>query len=787
MPVSIRSSVSRSALAAIAVLLPGAASAAGFDPLAPERPAEPTRPQVVRPLPATPDDLVLRGEYDRLSLPVFLTKTEAAEARAVAVRISERAVSALPEGAALTVLVNGQPLTSLRGTDLAVGETLTLPLTPGMLAPGFNAITLVGENRHRVDCSAEATYELWSRLDPSATGIVFSSAPTLGASLEALPSILQRADGTGNFRLVLPAGTPADETAALIEAMQAVALAGWSWQPSVTVVDAPSAAPGTEIHLLPTAAGLEARRGVPLTDGLWAVPSSAEPDRLDLVFVAGSAGEIAAIAGRIASAARERPSGGTPEGLAALGESLLRPVGDDASLSLGALGFRSATTSGRRFADGVRVALPADFFASGYGSVNIALEGGYAPDLTRDSQLLVRVNGRVAVTVDLSSARGEVFEQREVRAPLSLFHPGVNAIDFEAVTRTADDLACDVAAQSGGAPRFALMDTTRITFPTLARVGSLPELGATVNYGFPYGSANGPVPFYLPGRDAASLGVGATLALRMAVNRGALVPVDVHLSQPPAEATGGIVIAPKSQLPGWLAAMAIPPTPAARPASGPAAPALTPAVPEPAPAATEPFNPFATPGSDGRGPTIAEWARHEFDRLVAGADWSLPEFGVGDHVRRIADRTFGRPDDHAALPLEAGDLLIAQNAVLPTGVSPLEAIGRLGVQPRTWTVVTALDEASLAGAMARLAEGDGWPTLQGARVISRGDGIRTETFAAIHPVMFATKEPSLTNARLTAAGWFSNKSAVYLALVLALSALLGLVGHLYARAAGVKE
>lgn len=127
------------------------------------------------------------------------------------------------------------------------------------------------------------------------------------------------------------------------------------------------------------------------------------------------------------------------------------------------------------------------------------LEGGYGAGLAKDSELLLRVNGRVAVTVRLSDPEGDVFEQREVAIPLTFFHPGINAISFEAVTRNADDLSCDPTRRVSNAPRFALLDTTRIEFPDLARTGSLPELSSAMSFGFPTRPAANRSPSTCPG------------------------------------------------------------------------------------------------------------------------------------------------------------------------------------------------------------------------------------------------------------------------------------------------
>lgn len=778
------------AFGVLATTTAGAQSAL-FDPVNPSVPVATEQLAVIRPLPAPTGGLMLRGEYDRLNLPVFMTSWEAANARALTVRIAERAVSSLPEAASLSILINGQPVSSLRGEDVAVERDITIPLTTGLLSPGFNAVTFVAENQHRVDCSTAGTYELWTRLDPAATGFAFQTQPVFEGGLSSLPSILERAGHVGAFRLVLSAGTDAATAGALIQIIQSVALAGWSWKPEVTIASTGSDKPGIEVRMISAAdAGLlRSSGGSELLPGLWLIPSATIANRIDFAVVAASAPNLRDLAARLAREAEQRPSDGTAAGLVALGEHLIRPVNDRMTLTLADLGFESATFTGRRFADDVRITLPPDFFASGYGTVRMWLEGGYGAGLTRDSEMLVRVNGQVAVTVRFSDDNGDVFEQREISMPLTLFHPGVNAISFEAVSRTAEDLTCDPTRRISNAPRFAILDTTRIQFPSLARTGSLPELSSALTFGFPYTSSGDPLQVYVPGRDSNSLGVAATLAVRMAVNRGAPVPIDIRLAQPGATDRGGLVVAPRPSLPAWLADIAMPrPAPTGDGVGQQVAigepTAQTPTVPL-ANKPQAPINPFSmnTEAEPDSGTSWSEAIRTTLDPR----EWNLSDLGAVNYLSNLFKRTFGRPDPVRAAPLMEGDLLFAQAAALPPGTAPWEALVGVGIRPIAWTVVSAVDAASITKGMERFIENDNWDQAYGERMISRAGAARIETTVAQSQVLFATQDLTLGNARLTLAGWFSNKAGLYVAFVVVVTAFLGAIAYSLARMNGVKN
>ena len=67
--------------------------------------------------------------------------------------------------------------------------------------------------------------------------------------------------------------------------------------------------------------------------------------------------------------------------------------------------------------------------------------------------------------------------------------------------------------------RFALFDTTEFIVPSFARVGQRPNLAATSGTGFPYNSAEIPVPL-LVGTEPESLSAATTLMARLSVAAG---------------------------------------------------------------------------------------------------------------------------------------------------------------------------------------------------------------------------------------------------------------------------
>jgi cellulose synthase operon protein B len=169
---------------------------------------------------------------------------------------------------------------------------------------------------------------------------------------------------------------------------------------------------------------------------------------------------------------------------------------------------------------GFSAALPRDFLAADYGRVAIDLAGGYAAGLGADAQIIVEVNGHSAGSVRLSSANGENFLHKRHFLPLSAFRPGQNRIELRVNAPDGAAIGCDTSANAGNvAPRARvwLNATSRIVFPSLARVGRLPDLAMTSSGAFPFAGTDGKMTLVVPTPDRATLGAALTVVARLGV------------------------------------------------------------------------------------------------------------------------------------------------------------------------------------------------------------------------------------------------------------------------------
>jgi hypothetical protein len=773
-------------LAATAVtLLASPVAAQAFDPLAPPvATAAPAAPERIRALPADPTDLEFAGEYARRSFAVHLTDAEATSARELRIKVSDRAVSVLPETAGLFAFVNGRAVGAVAGPDLSSGADIRLSLPPALVVAGFNEVRLEARQEHRVDCSIESGYELWTRLDPSATGIVHGETQSVLRGSDGLTHVLQGNGAPGHLRLVLPGKTDDRLAASAVRAAQAVALAGRAWRPAVTVTGAPEPGPGTNIRFVGPgeSPALVRAGGVELMTDIYAVPRQGEPAMRDIVLIGGSPSAIERLADVMAGS-EGRTATGTREGLAALGASYGIPIAEEQPMPLSVFGIGGIDFGGRRLTEEVRVTLPADFFASGYSTVRLSLAGRYNAGLTPDSILRIRVNDAVAGAVPLSTIGG-VWNGHVVQLPLSMFHSGANTIQFEALLTTEGDATCDPVAGGTSANRITLDPATSLTFPRLARVGNMPEIGATLVSGWPYTARQTPVPFWVADRDPRVLGAAATVAAQLAVAQGRPIPVAINFRAPVGADESGFVFAPTNLLPEWLQASLrddpafttdranaqIARTDRAAPKAVTAAPEVigatldTEAPPTPEDASSDPF-------------------RMLHEQILRLQNGELSEksgdllAGLGRTIHNLSNGIVNR---EILLPGPA-DLVVFQTADLPIGISVGDAIFRAGAVPNAWTVFTGETAQALAGGVQKVAEGQRWNQLSGRLTVVRDGSTRIDALPADQQVMTATRDFTISNARLALAGWFSRNTPFFAQMMIGACVLVGLFGWLYSR------
>ena len=546
------SPIRATALAAVALLLGSSAGCAqsfwmqsipvwsAQQALAPSTPATAPR-ETRRRLPASIASFRLNGEEPNATWPIYVTAQQAT-AKARFELATTTSVSVTPEDGTIAVSVNGARLkVTALGRPYSL-RTVGFDIPAGVLVAGWNAIGIAAHHRHRVDCSVDATEELWTRIDSAGTGLRFADGADGGpVAIGDLAAISPRYDGAVSINVARRENSKLTPKAIerISRAITNTALAGHFTQPVVGFGDAAQdgldLAIGTTAELADTPDLLAIGK---VAGPLISLLPATGPRNPRLVVTGTTEAELDAAIGQLAAT---EPVG-TPEGLRALQAAEGFPVGADGqSFSLHDLGVADQDVTGRTSRVGFVVNLPADFLPADYGRVSIDFAGGYAAGLQPEAQVVVAINGRSAGSVRLAAARGETFRHKRMFVPLSGFQPGQNRIEIQIDAPDASDRVCDTSSPADTRARFWLSAATRLSFPPLARVGRLPDLSMTASGGFPYSSAHGEMTLVVPTPDRLSMSAALTMMTRLGVAAGRPLSFSFAVSQPP-RATGNIMI-----------------------------------------------------------------------------------------------------------------------------------------------------------------------------------------------------------------------------------------------------
>ncbi len=507
-----------------------------------QKPAE----RVIRHLTNNIQGFRLSGEIGTSEWPVYFTQAQAQDRLQFQLGYLS-AVSVMPEASVIKLFINDTLVGRANIQPTQGVRTIVFDIPSGLVKAGFNSVRLSAEQRHRVDCSLNATYELWTQIDPGKTGFVLpagDAGATGFADLAALPPDEQ---GALPIRIVLPPKSTPQHIERIIRSVQAISLVGRFEQPVVDI--GPLASGQHGINLVIGAATsindvLIAARTGPV-NGPRAIISPATPGRRTTVILTGrNDSEIDLAMSQMMAATQMR---GTPEGLRAARAFPGYRIEGGQRVKLRDMGLASQEFSGRLFKAAFNLIMPPDFYAADYGKAILDLAGGYSAGLTNAAQIVVSVNGRNAVSQKLPKSGGEVFKQNPIPLQLGHLRPGLNRIEIEAQVPVAEDEACDPLAAINGRKRFLFLDTTEIEMPLIARIARVPDLAITATGGFPFTGGARPN-LYVPAPDRHAIAASATFAAHLAIAAGNIVDFRFAVTRPAIGSGPTLVMAPFSSL-----------------------------------------------------------------------------------------------------------------------------------------------------------------------------------------------------------------------------------------------
>ena len=734
-------------------------------------------------LAADAGQLRFEGESVSRAWPLYVTPAESKSHARFRLAYTN-AVSVNPELSSLTVSVNDVVIAQEKIMAPGDPALIDVELPEGLLVTGYNAVRISANQRHRVDCSISATYELWTAVQGPLTGIVFTEVQDTVVEAIDLPAVIADRDGAKHIRVVLANGSDATAIDRALRAAQAVALRGAFMLPIVDVGEDMGDAPGVSV-LTGTVDELRGKGfgAFVKDDSSVSILAGAKPGHTNIVISGATLAEVDRAIDDFAAPEQAEPTSGSPSGLAlaAVADGARVPLG--ASISLKKLEAASTEFTGRFFRAGVDIVLPPDFYSADYGKATLRIDAGYAAGLDRKSQIMVRVNGKDASSLPLPDPRGDIFRKRAITVSLGDLRAGFNHLSIEAELNNAADVACDPTRLDESLKRFVLLEQSEFSMPRVARIARLPNLAATAASGFPYAGGKVAAKVLLAKTDPQTIAAAATFLARAAVGaqrilNTALVTHTAEIDNASALIFGAIDDLPPALVEhmgldhtglrrSWAAAKtgksaAI--TPAA-----PSAPSKTAKSAGQQPGAAAP----AAPRSGRGGDLYDQWAQSVkiektgFDPYGMATTWLEGFFG-GAKLRT----PFLHQEQSAFVPPSSARLIVAQHAA-PGGT-------------QTWTLVTGATPETLAKDVGKLIAPTVWRQLDGAAAAFDSATGAVTLAPATQGYFMPIADWSPANLRLIAAGWFSSNLEYFVLALFILCCLTGLLTGFVVRFYGAK-
>ena len=757
-------------------------------------------------LPATGQGMRLRGESASKTWPVQIAQAQLEGA--VELRLAYlNAVSVMPEASKIGLEVNGVMIGTRPIQSPNRSKTLRFKIPNHILVPGYNAIRVFARQRHRVDCSINATHELWTDIDASKTGLVFSRGNSVLNTLDSIAALARNKAGQVGIQILANESREATQIERTMLLAQHAAIYADFDQAQMEVASHQGKGPGLDIF---SGSFAELRAIAPEyanaaqnSSGLQILSRDGD-ERIALILIdnfAGGTKSGAEFSKKLARMFPARHARGSVQGINAARLTHAKGISEGGIVRFHDLGLQSEEFSGRLYRRSFQVNLPSDYFSADYDRAEINLATAYTAGLKSDNKFIIRVNGVTATGFSIGKPDGHVYKNKMLRLPLSAFQPGVNTVEIEAQLAKTSDAECSPTAQLTDDKRFAISGNSTIKFPRLAHLARLPDLAGTVTAGFPYviaGKAR-PTVISVPNPSYAELSAAAGFATQIAIKSGVPLNFSLHYGEPPQDASNAIVVGSFSKLPPKLASTIkgidqsafqvswrqMQPSTGSRDyaqggwnnnidtmttagISRSQKPFTTNSVPEPAsrPVVERPTFQPQTDVLDRWGGELSDQPSSESERI-----------GLFDQLKSLVSSVFGGSQKSIAKPGVIADP--NSDILLSQRISPTDDHG-------VWTILTARNDQALKSGMSMISKPEIASLINGETVTVGGID-RTVTSTTIAQNYIQVRGFSLRNLHLVIAGWFSNNHLIYSLLLLGSLLGIGLVSTHVLRKVGVTE
>lgn len=775
-------------------------------------------------------DVVLSGERDHQVYTVRL-QPELVATRARLVVTYMNSIELMPDGSFMTAWVNGVPVAQapLIAYDAPLRVRIEFPAD--LLVPGSNEIEFTVDQVHRIACTIDTTYELWTRIDPEQTYLEIDSQAT--TSIPTLATLDRALAATRNvdepLAVMMPGGvvTPAQlgwgaavtqgyalrigDDAPIVEAMEVPRLAPETVVPSSELLFPGLDQRGFEHHrtaLVGTRDQLTGIIGESIRSAiqgafLGVYPMEVDRSRYVVVISGLDDVEVSQAAQVFAEPGQALPS---RSGILVrdIGPPLPREEGppvlvqQERTYRLSDLGYATRLFGGLRQVIDIPVRMPSDLFVGDDSVVEIRINAAYASNLGPGAIINVFANGEIGAAYRLNNPEGEILQDRLVNMPMRLFRPGRNLIQIEVKLPAGPGVVTCPGSPNVPAEdriRFTLFDDTTFSFPGLPRLATLPDLRTTAMTGFPYHRERQPTPFdfYVTDRTSQTISSAWIAIGKIAQAAGEPLRAQGRFRFPDDPELDMVIVGPISQLPSaivtaapdglaemqavWQQRPPVDPDVATREqvsASERTDEVLRQIESLRQGAAGQPIRTvdpsYTVPPADPNIDARAAWEDRIANREpVPQSDGS--EQGVGGIVDMMVNWVVDVA--HSSRDATANESVIGPNGQAATmAVAQFESREANGT---TWTVLTAPDNDLLLAGTRRLADPAFWSQLSGDLTAV---GATLEAVRAHFPerrYYVQTHEFDVRNLRMLAANWFSQNQLQWTVFIVLLLCVFGWV------------
>lgn len=355
-------------------------------------------------------------------------------------------INNLPERSRMRLSVNGQEVGTQNLTHLeAIGfDQFTIP--EGLLQSGRNRVQIEFRQQHRIFCGPEASFDLWTDLDLSRSGLVVrSDSDSIRANLM----------GINGFMMALAAQSSGGRSVE-IRGIEALGSEAEVWRDFLV------------------ARFNQALTGTPLlfsfTDYWTTQPAARDHARITILPASESRIRFVLAGDGAVVMVLEVAQGTQPEQLLSgihaveAQQQDMRPpqIMTEVNVPFSDFGVETESFSQRYAVRDHAFRLPDDWLVLTAAKARIYLDYAYATDLPQGAMLLLKINGTSVRLLPLRGEGGVQISRFPVDFEARLMHPGTNVLSFEMfVPGNPPTLPCAV----NEAPILQISDSSTLYVP----------------------------------------------------------------------------------------------------------------------------------------------------------------------------------------------------------------------------------------------------------------------------------------------------------------------------------